>query len=80
MIRAPSEMRCRSMPSSYMMAKVAARTSGMAMAITRPERQPIDSSETASTMSSASPSASMNSLTASLTTWGWSEIWSTDTP
>ncbi|MNT34896.1 hypothetical protein D3C72_1708990 [compost metagenome] len=77
---APSEMRCRSMPSSYMMAKVAASTSGMVMAITRPERQPIDRKETTSTIISASPSAFMNSPTASVTTSGWLEIWSTTTP
>ena len=53
-----------------MMAKVAASTSGMVMAMTRPERQPIDTKETTSTMMSASPSAFMNSPTASVTTSG----------
>ena len=74
MISAPSEMRCRSMPNSYMSAKVAARTSGMVIATTRPARQPIEMNETISTMASASISASANSSMASVTTAGWSEI------
>ncbi|MGO7690493.1 hypothetical protein ACC696_38930, partial [Rhizobium ruizarguesonis] len=44
-----------SMPSSYISAKVAASTSGMAMAMTSPYRQPIDTNETTSTMMRASP-------------------------
>ena len=70
MISAPSEMRCRSMPSANMNAKVAARTNGMVIATTRPARQPIDMNETISTMASASISASANSSTASVTTSG----------
>ena len=37
---APSEMRCRLMPVSFMTTKVMARTNGMAMATTMPGRQP----------------------------------------
>ena len=40
MISAPSEMRCRMMPEYSMNTKVAASTSGMAMATTRPARSP----------------------------------------
>ena len=52
----------------------------MVIATTRPARQPIEMNDTASTMTSASISASANSLIASVTTAGWSEICSTETP
>ncbi len=74
MISAPSEMRCRSMPISDMTKKVAASTSGMVSATTRPARQPSAISDTTSTMPTASPSASRNWWIDVLTTCAWSEM------
>ena len=42
MISAPSEMRCKSMPSSAMTTKTIASTSGTEVATTMPARQPSD--------------------------------------
>ena len=72
MISAPSEMRCRLTPPSFMATKVMARTSGMAIATTTPGRQPSDKKLTPKTIAMASIRVLMNSPTASSTTCGWS--------
>ena len=72
MISAPSEMRCRSMPSRYIARKVSASTSGMHSATTRPVRKPSDRKLTTSTMTTASARLFLNSCTDSSTTRGWS--------
>ena len=61
MIRAPSVMRCRSIPSTLITAKVMASTSGTESATTMPVRQPSDRNETRSTMPSASRKECSNS-------------------
>ena len=72
MISAPVETRCRSMPNTFMPRKVAASTSGMLSATTRPARRPRLSRLTASTMITASISEWMKMPTASPTIFGWS--------
>ena len=73
MISAPSEMRCSEMPAISMTRKVMASTSGMAIATTSPARMPRLMKLIASTMTTASNSASVKPETASSTTAGWSE-------
>ena len=80
MISAPSEMRCRVMPEYSMKTKVAASTSGMAMATTRPARRPRLRKLTTSTITTASNSALVKPPTASSTTAGWLETRCTPTP
>ena len=80
MISAPSEMRCRSMPYSFIIRKVTASTSGMDSATTRPVRKPRLKKLTASTMTTASSSVLMNSSTERFTTSGWFEYWCTSMP
>ena len=70
MISEPSEMRCRSMLKKYIARKVIASTSGMDSATTMPVRRPRLKKLTASTITTASTSERMNSLTAFLTTLG----------
>ena len=70
MISAPSEMRCRVMPEYSMKTKVAASTSGMATATTRPARRPRLRKLTTSTITTASNSALVKPPTASSTTAG----------
>ena len=80
MIRAPSEMRCRMMPEYSMNTKVAASTSGMAMATTRPARRPRLRKLTTSTIATASNRARVKPPIASSTTAGWFETRCTPTP
>ncbi len=80
MIKAPSEMRCRSMPESFIIRKVTASTRGMDNATTRPVRKPRLKKLTASTMTTASSSVCMNSSTERFTTSGWFEYWCTSMP
>ena len=72
MIRAPSEMRCRSMPEKLIAMNTMASTSGIEIATTAPARTPRLIRLTASTMAMASHRASMNSSTACSTVTGWS--------
>ena len=60
MISAPSEIRCRLTPPSFMATKVMARTSGIAIATTMPGRQPSDRKLTPKTMAMASIRVLMN--------------------
>ena len=71
-MRAPSEIRCRSIPKNSIATNTAASTSGIARATTAPARRPRLTRLTASTMATASHSASMNSSTACSTVTGWS--------
>ncbi len=80
MINAPSEMRCRSMPSAYIARKVIARTSGIDSATTMPVRQPSERKLTASTMAIASARLLVNSWIDSCTTSGWLETAWISTP
>ena len=80
MISAPVETRCRSMPKKRIARKVAASTSGIVSATTRPVRAPSDRNDTSSTIATASSSERMNSLTDALTTAGWSETCSYSMP
>src|SRR6201987_2264326 len=68
MISAPSEMRCKSMPITFMTMKTIASTSGTEAATTNPVRQPSARKETNNTIANASTKESTNSLTASSTT------------
>ena len=72
MMRAPSEMRCRSIPEKAITAKTMASTSGIEMAMMAPARRPRLIRLTARTIAIASHSASMNSSTACSTVTGWS--------
>jgi len=80
MMSAPSEMRCRSMPISDMTKNVAASTSGIVKATTMPARQPSASSDTISTIATASPNASRNWRIDWLTTCAWSDTRESSTP
>ena len=71
MIRAPSEMRWKSMPSSSMPTKVMARTSGTDRATMMPVRTPRLTKDTTSTMASASSRDEVNSSKDLSTTSGW---------
>ena len=71
-MRAPSEMRCRSIPKKLIATNTAASTSGIEIATTAPARRPRLTRLTPSTMATASHSASMNSSTACSTVTGWS--------
>ena len=62
MIRAPSDIRCRSIPNSAINRKVIASTSGIDSATTVPVRSPRLRKETASTMTTASLNDDMNKL------------------
>ena len=70
MMSAPSEIRCRLTPASFMTTNVMARTSGIAIATTMPGRHPSERKLTAKTMAIASTKVLMNSPTASSTTSG----------
>ena len=70
MIRAPSEIRCRSMCIDSMMGNTIAIVSGMVSATTEPGRNPRLMMLTAMMIAIACQSDSMNSLMAVLTTTG----------
>ena len=72
MTRAPREMGCKGMPFTSITTKVIARTSGIRVATTRPERQPRETKVTTRTMATAFTSARGTWLTLSSTTHGWS--------
>ena len=72
MMRAPSEIRCRSIPKTSMATNTMASTSGIATATTAPARRPRLTRLTARTMATASHRASRNSSTACSTVTGWS--------
>ena len=80
MMRAPSVMRCRSMPSIAITTKVMASVTGTDRATTMPVRQPSDTKDTNSTMTSASRKERSNSNSDSSTTLGWSAIWVASMP
>ena len=73
MISAPSEMRWSEMSVMRMTRKVIASTRGMAMATTRPARQPRLMKLMPSTMTIASNRPRVKPETASSTTAGWSD-------
>src|SRR5487761_1928993 len=60
MTSAPSEIRCRSIPKTFMAKKVMTSTSGIDNATTKPVRKPKLRNETASTMIMASESELWN--------------------
>ena len=64
MISAPSEMRCRSMPTIDITGKTIARVSGMAIATTEPARTPSARKLTARTMTIACHSELVKSVIA----------------
>ena len=76
----PSEMRCSSILKKYMARKVIASTSGIDSATTMPVRQPRLTKLTPSTITTASSSDCINSLTELFTTRGWSDTGSILTP
>ena len=80
MMRAPSVMRCRSMPMALMTTKTMAKTSGTDSATTMPVRQPSDRKLTTRTMISASAKERVNSPMACWTTAGWSATCSMSMP
>ena len=80
MMSAPREMRWSATPKISMKRKVTASTSGIDSATTMPARTPRLTKLTPSTMTSASSSVFMNSLTERSTTRGWSATWWTSMP
>ncbi len=80
MIKAPSVMRFRSIPSALITSVTTASTSGTEVATTMPVRQPSDRKLTPRTITSASAKERRNSETARSTTAGWSAICVTSMP
>ena len=70
-ISAPREIRCRSMASTFMTIKVPRMVSSSTPPISRPERTPMNTSNTAMTMAMASPRLSRKAPTELSTSWGW---------
>ncbi len=80
MIRAPSEIRCSVTSMICMITNTIASTSGIDTETTSPARMPRLMKLTASTMTTASTSASVNPPTACSTCLGWSDTRWTPTP